>query len=254
MLIKCFVFLSILSLLSGARSSQPQERIVGGHFIPIEYVPWQVSILKDNEQRCGGSILGDRVILTAAHCLVGVSLTQLSVRAGSSHWKKDGQLVKISKSITNNFNLSTIENDIAVLFLESPLEFNDSVQPIALGQETPEAGTMGLATGWGFTLKNAGFSWPILQGVHLTVIDHNKCQKAYGNITIYKDMFCAAAPRRDTCTTDSGGPLISIKNRKLIGIVSFGLDCGNSSFPGVYANVAFFKNWILKTISGNIKI
>jgi len=240
--------LSAISILaSSARIPHPEERIVGGHHIPIEYVPWQVSLLVNTEHHCGGSIHSDRVILTAAHCLDGVPIENFSVRAGSSHWSKGGQVVKVLKAISHSrYKYTALSYDVAVLILESPLKFNANVQKIALAEETSEGGTMSLVSGWGDTRYGSNFGWPILQGVHVALYDPTECKNVYG-----EDVICADTHRRGTCQGDSGGPLVSLPDRKLIGIVSYGKDCG-MGHPGVYADVVFFRDWFNGVINENI--
>ncbi|XP_016927461.3 trypsin alpha-like [Drosophila suzukii] len=248
MFFKFIVFSAIAILASAARIPEPEERIVGGHHIPIEYVPWQVSLLNNGLHICGGSIHSDRVILTAAHCLIYVTIENLSVRAGSSHWSKGGQVVKVLKAISHPkyIKYPALPYDVAVLILESPLKFNANVQKIVLAEETPEGGTMSLVSGWGDTLEGANFPWPILQGVHVTILDPTECKRSHG-----EDVICADAVERDVCNGDSGGPLVSLPDRKLIGIVSWGDGCAQKN-PGVYADVVYFRNWLNSTINKNL--
>jgi len=247
MFFKFIVFSAIAILASAARISEPKERIVGGHHIPIEYVPWQVSLLNNAVHICGGSIHSDRVILTAAHCLDYVAIKDLSVRAGSSHWSKGGQEVKVLKAISHSqYHYRDFPYDVAVLILESPLKFNANVQKISLAEETPKGGTMSLVSGWGDTLEGANFPWPILQGVHVTILDPTDCKRSHG-----EDVICADAVERDVCNGDSGGPLVSLPERKLIGIVSWGYGCARIN-PGIYADVVFFRNWLSSTINENL--
>uniref|UniRef100_A0A6P4EE42 trypsin n=1 Tax=Drosophila rhopaloa TaxID=1041015 RepID=A0A6P4EE42_DRORH len=250
MYFESLISLSIVVLLSAARIPGPEERIVGGYSMAIKDVPWQVTLLH-NGHDCGGVILSERVILTAAQCLKGVNLKRYSVRAGSSHWSKGGQVVKVQKAIPHEqYNSQTDENDIAVLILASPLKFNSEVQKIDLADKSPKAGTKSLVSGWGHT-KYDGQIVPTLNGVELFVVNHSDCKKAFGKIMITKDMICASAHGKDACQFDSGGPLVSVSDRKLIGIVSHGIKCA-FGYPGVYADVAYFRNWITNTIKQNI--
>ncbi|XP_016941082.3 trypsin delta-like [Drosophila suzukii] len=247
MFFKYIVLSAIAILASAARIPEPEERIVGGHHIPIEYVPWQVSLLNNGLHICGGSIHSDRVILTAAHCLDYVAIKDLSVRAGSSHWSKGGQEVKVLKAISHSqYHYRDFPYDVAVLILESPLKFNANVQKIALAEKTPKGGSMTLVSGWGDTRYGAHFGWPILQGVHVALLDPTDCKRSHG-----EDVICADASGRDACQFDSGGPLVSLPDRKLIGIVSHGENCG-IGHPGVYADVVFFRDWFNATINENI--
>ncbi|XP_001968391.3 trypsin beta [Drosophila erecta] len=249
MCLKLILSLSIAGLVSAAQIPGPEDRIVGGHFIPIEYVPWQVSVLNVSNHNCGGVIYSDRAILTAAHCIIKLNITDISVRAGSSHWSKGGQVLRVLNAIPHpKYLYSDYPYDIAVLILEAPLKLGGAVRKISLAEKTPKAGTITLASGWGYTLEGSSFPWPILHGVHLSILNRTECQKYYSSLT--DDMICAGGHGRDTCTTDSGGPLVEMKTRKLIGIVNWGNGCGRA--PGVYADVAFFRNWIEDTVQENI--
>ncbi|XP_037710890.1 trypsin alpha-like [Drosophila subpulchrella] len=247
MFFKYIVLSAIAILASAARIPEPEERIVGGHHIPIEYVPWQVSLLGYANHFCGGSIYSDRVILTAAHCLV-VPIGNLSVRAGSSHWSKGGQVVKVLKAISHPKykKYPHLTYDVAVLILESPLKFSAYVQKIALAEKHSQAGNISFVSGWGDTRYGAKFGWPILQGVHVALYDPTVCKNSYGEHVI-----CTDAIGRTICNGDSGGPLVSLPDRKLIGIVSKGYDCGRLN-PGIYADVVFFRNWFIDTINKNL--
>ncbi|XP_026834905.1 trypsin beta [Drosophila erecta] len=252
MCLKLILSLSIAGLVSAAQIPGPEERIVGGHFIPIEYVPWQVSVQIFSNHKCGGVIYSDRAILTAAHCLRDVNITDLSVRAGSSHWSKGGQVLRVLNAIPHpKYLYSDYPYDIAVLILEAPLKLGGAVRKISLAEKTPEDGTITLVSGWGDTLENSSFPWPILHGVHETILNRMECQKIYSSLTkLTNDMICTHGPGRSACRGDSGGPLVEMETRKLIGIVSWGFRCGTA--PGVYADVAFFRNWIKYTVQENI--
>ncbi|XP_017047307.2 hypodermin-A-like [Drosophila ficusphila] len=140
MYFKCLTSLSIFGLLSAARDSRPVERIIGGHSILIEHVPWQVSLLSKMSHICGGAIQSDRVILTAGHCLENEKLEDLSIRAGSSVLKKGGQVVKVLKAIPHEkYVHGSVPFDFALLILESPLKFNSRVQKIDIADETPRS-------------------------------------------------------------------------------------------------------------------
>ncbi|XP_070143158.1 hypodermin-A-like [Drosophila kikkawai] len=183
MLEKYFIVLCTAALLSAEGIPEQQERIIGGDYVPIEDVPWQVALLRNEKHFCGGSIYNQRVILTAAHCVKGKKLRGLSVRAGSALKNFGGQLVSVDRVILHQDYVSstdTLENDIAVLFLASPLELGPTVQPIKLAEESPEPGTNVLVTGWG-ALHDRPFLFfkEILLRTILTIVDRNECFEAY---------------------------------------------------------------------------
>ncbi|KAH8325995.1 hypothetical protein KR067_012128 [Drosophila pandora] len=255
MFLKSVSFLIAVSLISANEIPQPEGRIVGGKFVPIEDVPWQVAFLENNYQTCGGSILNKWIILTAGYCVYtsnGTITQNITIRAGSSLKNYGGQLVNVSKIILHEkYNITTAVNDIAILKLEKPLNTtNPAIQPIELAEESPKPGTNVLVTGWG-SMTNEPFTFypEILLGVNLTIVDTVSCQKYYieGNYTFPESVICAHQCGKGSCYGDSGGPLVTWPNPKLVGIVSGRTDC-KFSYHGLSTNVALFKNWILQTI------
>lgn len=136
-------------------------------------------------------------------------------------------------------------NDVALLYWEEPLSLGVTVQPIAIPpQDTPvpyEENSN--VTGWGLT-KEGGSSSAILTVVTVPLISNEDCNKAYNGI-VSDDMLCAGLPKggRDACNGDSGSPL-TVDGVQL-GVVSWGKGCARPGFPGVYARVAYFTDWIL---------
>lgn len=224
-----------------------QPRIINGTPINIEDAPWQVAILNDSAPHCGGSIYSEDIIITAAHCVVGIAEEHLTVRAGSAQQLSGGQLEQVAAIVSHSaYDPKTTENDIAVVRLAHPLEFGPLVQQIPLATEIPENGADAFVTGWG----NIGLEYPEdLHGVKVQMIDHEICALTKYPMMGYKiteDMICAAGELKDACDGDSGGPLVY--NGELVGVVSWGRGCATPGYPGVYANVAHFHDWLLDTI------
>ncbi|XP_020805953.1 trypsin beta [Drosophila serrata] len=222
------------------------ERIVGGQSVKISSVPWQASLQVWGEHDCGAVIYSKQVLITAAHCVVGRLPSILTVRVGSSLWNSGGQLVNVSHYIAHeNYHLPANEsNDVAVIRLQKPLRFNKNVKPIPLATTSPASGSLAIVSGWGSTGWQMAGSTNLLV-VKLPIIDYESCLKtAYQGIT--DDMICAAAPGKDSCSGDSGGPLVF--GDQLVGIVSFGRDCAHPTYPGVYADVAKLRPWLLQAI------
>ncbi|KAM8717891.1 hypothetical protein ACLKA7_004569 [Drosophila subpalustris] len=100
------------------------------------------------------------------------------------------------------------------------------------------------SSGWGQTETE---DQPIkLKSVNVTIVPREKCAEDYGVLShlITEKSICAAAPGKDSCHKDSGGPLVH--NNELVGIVSWGSGCASPKYPGIYVNVALIRNWILK--------
>ncbi|TMW43042.1 hypothetical protein DOY81_011878 [Sarcophaga bullata] len=134
---------------------------------------------------CGGSIISEDIIVTAAHCLEKYRPYEFKVRLGST-------------------------------------EYNKGVRYIKLAEKTPASGITAVATGWGVTCFLLCKESPeILQEVEVNIIDQEQCASSkykYGG-SIRKGMFCAQAEKKDTCQGDSGGPLVA--ENQLVGIVSW---------------------------------
>ncbi|XP_064537856.1 trypsin alpha-3-like [Drosophila montana] len=224
-----------------------RPRIINGGPIDIQDAPWQVAVLNDSAPHCGGSIYSENIIITAAHCVVLITADHLTVRAGSAQQSSGGQVEQVAVVRSHaGYNSATTENDIAVLRLAHPLELGPLVQTIPLATKVPENGADALVTGWG----NIGLEYPEdLHGVKVQMIDHETCALTEYPLLGYKiteDMICAAGELKDACDGDSGGPLVY--NGELVGVVSWGMGCANPGYPGVYANVAHFHDWLLDTI------
>ncbi|KAH8255603.1 hypothetical protein KR038_007091 [Drosophila bunnanda] len=241
-----FLWLSSVSLLTASPDiSEPQDRIIGGHETEIDEAPWQVSLQANGMHTCGGSIYSTTIIITAAHCVHGVKTGTLSIRAGSSKHNSGGILIEVAAlKYHEKFDKVTGDNDVAVILLKEALPLNLYIQSIPLAETDPAEGSRALSTGWG--LRSGLILSTHLLGVTLPIIDYESCLKtAPPGIT--NVMICAAAPGKDSCSGDSGGPLVS--GGELVGIVSFGWGCSHPKYPGVYADVAKLRPWLLQAIN-----
>jgi len=235
--------------------------IVGGVETKVSEFPWQVSMLQSNYHTCGGSIIGKRWILTAAHCLTG-SLSNPSIwkiNAGRHNVKSTtetgAQSLQVSRIIRHPQHSSLKNtNDIALMELKTDLIFNDYVQPICLPKS--DAGLFvdedSIITGWG-ALRENGAAATTLQKVTVPVITNAACQKAYPTEGILETMICAGlqAGGKDSCQGDSGGPQHTVIDGKMvqIGVVSWGYGCARAGYPGVYTRTSSYYDWI-KTTTG----
>jgi len=123
-----------------------------------------------------------------------------------------------------------------------------------LADETPEAGTEALITGWGDTDANdTDSSSNTLQGTFVTIHDQQSCREIYSiaDYFITDSMICVNNNGTGVCKGDSGGPLVNL-NGKLIGLASWHLGCDKPYVPDIYTNVVVFKDWILS--AANIKV
>lgn len=141
---------------------------------------------------CGDSIISDRWILTAAHCVIGQSFY---VRVGARHVNK-GELVEIKQRILHqNYYPMRYDYDFGLIELKTALNFTDKIKPIPLpnGNDTSVAtGTLCLVSGWGKTKTSSGLP-EYLQGTQVPIFDQNDCARAYQNSRqeITSRMICA---------------------------------------------------------------
>ncbi|XP_066247805.1 trypsin-7-like [Euwallacea similis] len=222
-------------------------RIIGGSPANIEDYPYQVLLMIDDLPNCGGSIIQENFVLTAAHCIYDVDPHHLTIRAGSANRTTGGQVVRItSVYYPDSFNIDTYDYDVAILKLETPLVLNEQVGTINLPSPDYdiEQGEIAIATGWGQTDPDDSTLPVILQKVELPEIVTQTCRNYYGSL-ITNRMFCAGYKEggKDTCSGDSGGPLTA--NGYQLGITSWGSDrCAQSGSPGVFTKVAYFREYI----------
>ncbi|XP_053206823.1 proclotting enzyme-like isoform X2 [Panonychus citri] len=226
-------------------TSGKDSRIVGGFDARTGQWPWMAAIFLDKpkgrEFWCGGALINEEYILTAAHCLSDPRgfkyvTQQLTIRLGDNHLYRD--------------------DDGAV-----PQEFkgrarmDDFVRPICLplGESRTKdlKGYMATVLGWG-TLYYGGPGSGVLQQVSMPIWDNQDCDKKYFQ-PINKNFLCAGylSGGKDACQGDSGSPLmVSDPNLKwtIYGVVSFGNRCAQPGYPGVYTRVTEYLEWIGENI------
>ncbi|XP_057608705.1 coagulation factor XI isoform X2 [Chionomys nivalis] len=236
-----------------------KSRIVGGSASVHGEWPWQVTLhITSPTQRhlCGGSIIGNQWILTAAHCFSGTEASKhLRVYGDIVHQSEineDTAFFRVQEIIIHDqYKAAESGYDIALLKLESSMNYTDSQRPICLPSKGDEnvLYTECWVTGWGYT-RLRGEVQNTLQKVKIPLVSNEECQTRYRNHKITSKMICAGYKEggKDACKGDSGGPLSCKHNGvwHLVGITSWGEGCGQRERPGVYTNVAKYVDWILE--------
>ncbi|XP_045763665.1 CLIP domain-containing serine protease B8-like [Maniola jurtina] len=223
------------------------EKIIGGYETDIKDVPYQarLTMITDNgAYGCGGSIISQRYVLTAAHCLSGAKTVY--VRVGSNYAGREGELYTSTRFWQHpKYNNRTLDNDVGIVSPNKPIVYNSNTKPITLARRgiNIPAGTEVLVTGWGLTSEN-GQGSDKLRAVRVPVVSNEDCRQNYTYIS--DNMMCAGVPEggKSACSGDSGGPAQS--NLGQVGVVSFGIGCALPGYPGAFARVSSpsIRNWI----------
>jgi trypsin len=246
-------------------SSRPQPRIIGGSESQPGEFPYYVAL-----DGCGASLIAPGVVLSAAHCAPGGNeYDGRSVRVGAFRSSPVLDTNDVSRIVAEqrthpNYNDYTIENDFMLLRLQQPvypadsgviLELSDDGTDIADGTEIIVLG-LGV-TGTSFLGLEDPSMADQLMDVQIEAYSDERCVDAYGTGVdgIYLDsMFCAGVPGggKDSCQGDSGGPLIKRMSNgvhKQVGVVSWGVGCGDADYPGVYSRIPSFGfDWIKSVV------
>ncbi|XP_056621414.1 transmembrane protease serine 3 [Triplophysa dalaica] len=222
-----------------------RSRIVGGNVSGPGQVPWQVSLYYQNQHFCGGSVISDRWIVTAAHCVYGFAQPVLwGVHAGISDHPMSGA-VAVEKIIFHaNYKRNGLGYDIALIKLKQLLTFNDQLSPICLPThgETFETGQMCLISGWGAT-TDGGESSTSLQSAQVPLLSSRQCRRpGRTSWNICAGFLQGAA---GGCQGDNGGPLACRGSAwTLVGTASLAQSCGQKNEPGVYTSITQSLTWI----------
>ncbi|XP_054982716.1 mannan-binding lectin serine protease 1 isoform X3 [Sorex araneus] len=244
-------------------------RIFNGHPVQKGTMPWIAMLAHQNEQPfCGGSLVGSRWIVTAAHCLHQsldpeepilhdsylLSPSDFKIILGK-HWRlrsdENEQHLKVKHIFLHpSYDPSTFENDVALVELLDRPRLNNFVMPICLPEGPTQEGAMVIVSGWG---KQFLQSFPeTLMEIEIPIVGHHICQESYVPLMkkVTWDMICAGEKEggKDACAGDSGGPMVTLNNKTgewyLVGTVSWGVDCGKKDRYGVYSDIYHNKDWI----------
>jgi len=240
------------------------QRVIAGVEAVRGSWPWQILMLRWNSAGCGGSIVGPRHVVTAAHCVEGLTDQPniFKIRVGeheryvSEGTEKEYQVEKIFIHPDYNYP-SVINNDIAVLKLQTPIQFNKYVSPVCLPDNDVPVGTECYITGWG-KVRHPGDMSIKLQQARMPVVSNRDCnaknQPSIG-VKVTDAMVCSGDggnTRKSGCHGDSGGPFVCQINGRweLHGAVSHGSNtCDSTQSYSVYARVYKFKAWIKNVMS-----
>ncbi|KAG8433550.1 hypothetical protein GDO86_017739 [Hymenochirus boettgeri] len=239
-------------------------RIVGGSDTRQGAWPWQASVMLGGSHICGGTLISNQWILSAAHCFEYPSMpSRYEIRLGAYQlYVANPHEVRMQVAqifVNSKFDGPGSSGDIALVKLSSPVKFTEYILPICLSPSSGSfpTGTECWVTGWGFINSDVKIPYPgTLQKVMAPIISRDSCEQMYhsnslisaSETMIQNDQICAGyqTGQKDACQGDSGGPLVC-KSKGVwyqVGVVSWGEGCAEANRPGVYTLVSAYQSWV----------
>ncbi len=248
-----------LGIVSSAIVSSQQRIINGNPVTPPDY-EWMAGLSNSTlpaDHFCGGALIADRWVLTAAHCIIFGQPEDVYVFFNAYSLQHPmGGFVNIQSDsliLHPDYNGFTNDNDIALVRLSAPVSIKPVYLPGAEDSMLIVPGRVHTIMGWGDTNSLVSSASDSLLEAQVPIIDFSVCNSSNsydGELTA--NMMCAGymSGGTDACYGDSGGPLVTQKdsNWHITGVVSWGNGCAEPDFPGIYTKVMNYHNWILQQV------
>ncbi|KAF2364741.1 Serine proteases trypsin domain [Trinorchestia longiramus] len=245
---------------------RPVFRVVGGFGTGVNEYPWQVALVYRKKFFCGGSLISDRFVLTAAHCVFGsfkLGVDQLRVSLGDHDLKTKNDTTNVVRRVKRviwhlHYSPHININDIALFELAEPVTFNYSVSAVKLPFDSDDEfhAVNATVTGWGrYSIRTKKTS-PYLKEYTAPIFEAEKCAaawKKFPKITAYADKhICMDIKMGTPCHGDSGGPLVACIRDSCtqVGLVSFGFPlCTNVGLPAVFTRLTYYRPWLNRNLA-----
>ena len=259
--------LMLLLLLDSTCAAAVPRIINGDEAVPYSF-PFMVALVQANQlddmkqgQFCGGALVAERWVATAAHCLEGMKASKVAVLFYGHDLRESPPfehectetILLDDKSCHENYSDDTLQHDVCLLRLAAPpqcissgvLSITQATAVLDIAATVAPAGTEVTIMGWG-NMAKSGTNYPnLLQEAQIEIATQTICEEQYGS-EFLPGMICGSVLGSiDSCQGDSGGPLVVQVDGRwvLVGIVSWGYGCATSTHHGVYASVSDYREW-----------
>ncbi len=236
---------------TSVQASDVTPQIVGGSETTPYSRPYQVALLMNGRQGCGGTLISKDWVLTAAHCLDSASTSNLTVKVGAHSMSAgDGTTLRVSQIISHEYwrGASSITSgyDIAVLRLATPA--SSSITPAvlptqAIADQIAGVGQYATVSGWGLTYGGSRTPSDRLREVALPILSNSSCSSELGR-NVGSGVICGGGPNgTSACNGDSGGPYAVQSGGQFysIGTVSWGRNCVGAT---AFTRTTAYLDWI----------
>ncbi|XP_055910850.1 uncharacterized protein LOC129945216 [Eupeodes corollae] len=247
--------------------AKEESRITNGQIAEPKQFPYQAGLLLHLEKGsawCGGTLISNQWVLTAAHCTD--SIVSVDVHLGMfdrlNRYEEGQKVIRVARAniiVHEHWNPSSVQNDISLIRLPYPVEFNEYIQaaqlPRLIGTPSNYVGVNSIASGWGRTSDSATGTTDKLRWIEVPIMDNSACASYYSGSVRDTNICISTKNAKSTCNGDSGGPLVlADRSNTIIGLTSFGVKLGcEQGWPGVFTRVSSYLIWIFQN-SGVVNI